>query len=79
MTTSTQTMKVDGMNCPFCVRKVKQSITRLAGVEWAKVNLFTKKVKFKYQPQLIQVPTIRESVHQAGYELQALLSQEVDR
>ena len=70
---NTETFRVDGMTCPFCVGKVKKAITRLEGVESAKVNLFTKKVQIKYQPELIQLPKIRESVHEAGYELQALL------
>ncbi len=61
-------LRVGGMTCAACVRRVEQSITRLPGVVHASVNLTTEKASVEYLPETIDLSRIRAAIVSAGYQ-----------
>ncbi len=70
-----QIMNVEGMTCAACVRRVEQAITRLEGIESASANLTTEQVQIAYEPSLVQLSSLRESVQKAGYQLLEIVTE----
>lgn len=61
-------LKIDGMTCGHCVRKVEKSLKSLPGVEVAKVDLKKGTAKVKYDDSKQTVDKMNEAVREAGYE-----------
>jgi len=59
---------VKGMNCAACVSKVEKMIQKLDGVSEVAVNLATEKVTISYDPQVIKLLAIKESIKGLGFE-----------
>ena len=64
-----ETFPIEGMSCASCAQTVEKSVQKLAGVQEASVNFATEKLTVTYNEQELTVQTIREAVHQAGYEV----------
>lgn len=62
------TVKVDGMMCEHCKKRVHDGLSKLAGVENVDVNLDTKEVKITSTNE-ISLDTINEVVENEGYKL----------
>ncbi|MHC5268526.1 heavy metal translocating P-type ATPase [Enterococcus sp. LJL98] len=64
-----ETYAVEGMSCSSCAQTVEKTVQKLAGVRQASVNLATEKLTVSYDEAVLNDETIREAVHQAGYEV----------
>jgi Cu+-exporting ATPase len=58
---------VQGMDCAECTHHVQQALSRLPGVESAEVYLASEKALLRFDPQLVDLPMIRQAVAEAGY------------
>jgi Cu+-exporting ATPase len=65
----TITLPVEGMTCASCVARVEKSLTHLAGVQNAAVNLATEKATVKFDPSLVKPEQMAKAVEVAGYKL----------
>ena len=54
--------------CEMCKNNIEKSLSALEGVEMAELDLVTKKVKIKYDEDLIDVATLRQAIANTGYE-----------
>ncbi|HVB65684.1 MAG TPA: heavy metal translocating P-type ATPase, partial [Nitrolancea sp.] len=61
------TFPVIGMTCASCVRRVEKSLSKVAGVREASVNLATEKAKVSYDPAVVTLDQLRSAVDKAGY------------
>ncbi|MFN7161610.1 MAG: heavy metal translocating P-type ATPase [Fimbriimonadales bacterium] len=68
---SIQRLKIKGMTCAGCVRRVEQALTRTSGVEQATVNLATE-IAEVVLAQPVPEDTLVVAVRQLGYEAEPL-------
>lgn len=60
-------LTVDGMSCDACVRSIERKLSRVAGVESARVNLGTGKATVEYDDSRARVDQLIAAVEQIGY------------
>lgn len=60
---------VSGMDCADCTRHVRTAIARLPGVQSVDVFLTSEKAVIRLDPDLVDLPAIREVVKNAGYSV----------
>ena len=61
------TLPIEGMTCASCVRRVERSLTKVAGVQEANVNLATEQARVMFDPALVNLGQLRQAVEKAGY------------
>jgi copper chaperone len=61
-------VKVGGMTCSGCVRSVTNVLQALPGVETAQVSLEQGAANISFDPQQIDVATLRQAIEDAGFE-----------
>ncbi len=69
-------LKLLGMSCASCAGKIEKAIGGLGGVESSVVNFATEKATVTYDPKVLKLRDIRESIEGAGYE--SRVSEDVD-
>ena len=57
---------VQGMGCPNCAARVRNSLLGLKGVTEADVDHLTGTAGVEFNPNLVAVPALLEAVRQAG-------------
>jgi copper chaperone CopZ len=67
MAKSTLELKVEGMTCDGCVRSVERKLSKVAGVESARVNLGTGKATVEYDDSQARADQLIAAVEQIGY------------
>ncbi len=60
---------VAGMDCAECTLHVQHAIAALPGVESVNVFLASEKATIRLDPNLVDIPTIRQAVEGAGYSV----------
>lgn len=66
----TTNLIVDGMSCGHCVNRIKNSVGELNGVDSIDVDLKSKNATVQYDPQKINIQSIKETIEQNGYTVQ---------
>ena len=65
--TGTATLRIEGMTCASCVRRVERALERLPGVAEAQVNLATERATVRFDPGQVAPERLVEQVERAGY------------
>jgi len=60
---------IQGMDCVECTQHVKRAISSLPGVDSVDVLLGSEKAIIQLDPKLVDLPSIRKAVEQAGYSI----------
>ncbi len=66
--TAEDDIRVRGMTCASCVRRVEKALLKLAGVLDASVNLASEKARVRYLPDTVSLARVRQAIKDAGYE-----------
>lgn len=53
--------------CGMCKKTIEKALYALEGVEKAELDVVTKKVKVKYDPDQVDLNTLRQAISAAGY------------
>ena len=61
-------LKIGGMTCAMCVKTIEAALKELPGVLDASVNLGTETAKVSYDPGVVDIDDIRETVESVGYQ-----------
>ena len=61
-------VKVGGMTCSGCVRSVTNVLQALPGVETAQVSLEQGAANISFDPQQINLATVKQAIEEAGFE-----------
>lgn len=64
------TLKVAGMSCNHCVKAVEGSVGALNGVDNVKVDLQSGSVNVNYNPELVTLEQIKETIDDQGYDVE---------
>jgi Cu+-exporting ATPase len=62
-------LPVEGMTCASCVNRVEKTIAKFDGVKSVNVNLGTEKVSLEYNPDLVDLQKLAETIQDTGYKL----------
>ena len=62
------TIPIGGMTCAACSQRVEKALRKLEGLESAAVNLATEKASVVYNPQVLRLSAIKETIEKAGYQ-----------
>ncbi len=62
------TLRVPGMSCGHCERRIKQAVGGLGGVRSVGVDLGGKRVTVEYEEGAVDAAFIKEAIRRAGYE-----------
>lgn len=63
-----KTFNIEGMTCASCVQTIEKATENLEGVKQASVNLATERLVVEYNPDVLSVSNIIQSVAAVGYE-----------
>lgn len=66
MSTQTQSIEIDGLNCPNCAAKVERSVDSLSGVRNVRVRFETNDATLEYDPAEISLERIAYTVENTG-------------
>ena len=69
----TSTLVADTMYCGTCMISIEDALNRIPGVKSARVNLTTKRVSVRYDPQRASVETFITTLEDAGFPAAELI------
>ncbi|AGK55640.1 copper chaperone CopZ [Bacillus sp. 1NLA3E] len=64
------TLTVKGMSCNHCVKAIEGSVGELNGVESVKVDLKAESVSVKFNPEVVTLDQIKETIDDQGYDIE---------
>jgi Cu+-exporting ATPase len=62
-------LRVPGLKCPSCVRRIEQAVLRVPGVHDGSVNLATETLTIEYTPKHTDLAGVRGAVRAEGFDL----------
>ncbi len=62
-------LKVPGLKCASCVRRIERAVLRVSGVYDASVNLATETLSIEYTPKHTDLTAVRAAVRAEGFDL----------
>lgn len=68
MASSKVELKVEGMTCQACVRSVQRKLSKIAGVQSARVDLEAGKATVEYDDSLADPAKLVGAIEQIGYQ-----------
>lgn len=63
-----QSLKIGGMTCAACAKRIEKVTKKLEGVQDSNVNYATEKLSIQYDENIVSLPAIRATIEKAGYE-----------
>ena len=63
-------IKVNGMMCEHCKKKVEKTLKSIKGVKKIKVDLESKIVSFVFKENKVDINVIKQSIINQGYEVE---------
>ncbi|OLS41723.1 heavy metal translocating P-type ATPase [Bacillus sp. MRMR6] len=63
-----QSLKIGGMTCAACAKRVEKVTSKLAGVQESSVNYATEKLTIQFDESIVTIPSIQAAIEKAGYE-----------
>lgn len=64
------TLRISGMSCAACARRIEKVLEKLPGVEQVSVNFATESAALEYQPS-VNLDTVIEKIKNAGFDIVA--------
>ena len=64
-----QVLSVPDISCEHCVNTINKAVGGLAGVESVSTDIPTKTVRLRYDPSLVSMEKIEETLGEAGYTI----------
>jgi len=62
-------IKIGGMNCASCSARVEKTLRSLKGIESAVVNLAAEKASIIFDPKIISLSEIKNTINKIGYKV----------
>lgn len=64
----TVTIPIGGMTCAACASRIEKVLSKAEGVSKASVNFATEKATVEYDPQVIRISAIKQTIEKIGYK-----------
>ncbi len=65
---SSKSLKIEGMTCAACAKRIEKVTGKLDGVVEANVNYATEKLTISFEPSKVRVSDIKKAIEKAGYK-----------
>lgn len=65
-----ETLKINGMTCAACAKRIEKAVGRLDGVDSAAVNFATEKLSVEFDDKAVTLKEINETIEKLGYGAQ---------
>ncbi|KKN93527.1 hypothetical protein LCGC14_0197160 [marine sediment metagenome] len=62
-------LKIHGMHCASCVRKIEESLSKISGVKSCQVNFPLAQMSLEFDEKTVSLPKVKKEVQQLGYDL----------
>lgn len=62
------TIPIQGMHCAACAARIEKVVGQLNGVAGVSVNFATEKATVTYDPEIVSITGIKQTISQAGYQ-----------
>lgn len=62
-----ETIKISGMTCAACAKRIEKAVGKLDGVSNASVNFATEKLTVEYDKEKAPITKIKENIEKVGY------------
>ena len=62
-------LTVNGMSCGHCVNAIEGNVGKLNGDSQVKVHLNEGKVELEFNPEVVSLDTIKETIDDQGYDV----------
>lgn len=62
-------LKIEGMHCDGCAKRLEKVLNNIEGVESAKVNFNDKCASIEYTEEKVNVEELKEAIVDAGFEV----------
>ncbi|WP_100330005.1 heavy metal translocating P-type ATPase [Bacillus xiapuensis] len=69
MASKEKTLRIDGMTCAACARRIEKGLSKIEGVEEANVNFALERSTVVYDPDKTNVQELKEKVEHLGYSV----------
>ena len=71
MATTRVELPVRGMSCASCMARIERGLAAVPGVHEASVNLAAERATVAFDPDLVGVTALAQTIHELGYEVPA--------
>ena len=68
---------IGGMSCAACSARIEKVLSRQVGIEQVIVNLASEKASIAYNPEIIRISTIKQTIEDLGYKALTATSNKV--
>jgi P-type Cu+ transporter len=65
---STKSLKIEGMTCAACAKRIEKVTGKIDGVVESNVNYATEKLTISFEPSKVRVSDIKKAIEKAGYK-----------
>jgi Cu+-exporting ATPase len=62
-------ISITGMTCTTCAATIAKALTKRKGIKQAKVNFASEKASVEYDPAIVKLSQIKDTISQLGYEV----------
>jgi Cu+-exporting ATPase len=62
-------LSIGGMGCAACCARIEKALLQLNGIKSASVDLASEKAAVVYDPEILQLSSIKEAITDEGYEV----------
>jgi Cu+-exporting ATPase len=71
-------IKIGGMTCAMCVKAIEDGLGRLEGISSVNVNLSSEKAYITYNPRMVTIEDIKNTIEDIGYQYLGIEGEEVE-
>ena len=71
-------LRISGMSCTSCAQNIGTNLNDLDGINFAGVNFVDKTAIVKYDPAKVDLPQIKQTINDTGYEAFDYASDKMD-
>lgn len=71
-------LKIGGMTCAMCVKAIEDGLGRLDGISNVNVNLSSEKAYITYNPQMVTVEDMKNTIEDIGYQYLGIEGEETE-
>jgi len=58
---------LETLTCPTCVPQIENTLEKVEGVEGIKIMFYSERVRILFDPEVVHVSEIKESIEKIGY------------
>lgn len=65
----TESLKVEGMTCSYCVSKVETGVQELQGISSINIDMDTEEVQVEFDHNEVSLDQIKQKIEEQGYQI----------